>query len=442
MTDFDEFTVSIRLGDTIEIPVIFKPCDTVEDVAYQFCKHHKLSITFYDKIAQFLRDKLKDEKNKSRPSISEISNTKDSNLHNHATIDSGIREYHIHDDTPHATIDCHRREQACHTIADHRPRLFQAVAKQRPVCVDVNERVCGGYGMDGLCRSINESLDRKLRKIAADGGGVEVKRGERITDGELFRSGYRGSQARPYKGQENSFRKVLNHRSIEDNQKGYISINEQVKRQMNFSGKNSGNHSKRVNSCLDTHKNISSKGFNQSLNLRNHNRSMIYNLPQKINEFYTVNTIIDSPTKPHHPRRKPAYETQRSNMNTSTNKISAHSKKTSVRHKTNNSSDINRFDQLYAMSKVFAERAMAKQQLQDHQYPFKPSITHHRSHKTAMSFDERLNIDFSSRREKSKKRQDETSRDTLRQSMTPNTGRHPIVREVVYRINREKQRCI
>lgn len=432
MTDLDEFTVSIRLGDTIEVPVIFKPCDTVEDVAYQFCKHHKLSITFYEKIVHFLRDKLKDAKNKSRPSISEISNTKYSNLHNHATIDSGIREYHIHDDTPHDTIDSHRREQACRTIADDRPRLFQAVAKQRPVCVDVNERVCGGYGMDNLCRSINESLDRKLRRIAADGGGVELGREKISTGGDIFRSGYRGSQARLAKGEESSFRKVLNHRPLEDYQKGYISINEQVKRQINSSGQSFGNHSKRVNSCLETFKNISSKGFNQSLNLRKHNRSMSYNLSQKINEFYSVNTIVDSPTKPHHQKRKPAYETQRSNMNTSTNKISAHSRKTSVTHKTNNNSDINRCDQLHAMSKVFAERAMAKQQLQDYHYPFKPSITHHCSHKTAMSFDERLNIDISSRRQKSKIRQDETSRDMLRKSMTPNTGRHLIVRQVVY----------
>lgn len=457
-TEADQFVVSIKLGDNIDIPITFNQGDIVEDVAYRFCKDHRLSVTYYDKIAQFLRDKLVEVRGNSEERWSrdieqieehlqqELSDEK--KIENEFKQEPAITQYYSFGKPEAATPAPEPVTNEAQYYSEQPHRAIQPTVRYKNRNNDVLKYFNGNaennlstdrFLVEDLCKSVNDSLDHKLKRlaIAEDRSEDNLERNHgRPTSSDLKARVhdrlYKDAKARAAK-KERSSSKPRHNISVGDYQREYVSVTEQIRSKKFADTYTSCKERQRSNSAERGRSNCFSTGKKSSYMTSRHNRAVSHNPQEDCFEIHTVDQIY-RPKNSSRGQLKSAHGGQREAINVTPSQINnqSSSRNGSAARPSKKITDIQRCDQLHAMSKLMAERSQARKKLLEERYTFHPTVNQYLSEKTSMSFDERLNTDMRGRQDKSRKREEDLSRENQRRLMHPNTGRHPIVRRVYY----------
>lgn len=428
------FVANIRLGDDLELPIEFEEGAIVEDVAYNFCKEHKLTVTYYDKIAQFIRQRLAESQTvderesayskgySSNPQEREVEDHREHGLGNYYSF--GQRE-EMRPHYQHADLKEESQEQ--------RPRLFQPVGRPHygpNTNNDVLNYFSGNFEnnlstdrflVEDLCKSINDSLDNKLRRLhrapQTDSQDAIEKELHQQDNDKVFGRLHRDAQVRAVKKKSaGQNRPVSNSKVVHPGPKPQMGHRRQISVQATHK---SPSHNK---------SNIASAAKARS------NSIQIESLAARP---YTIDslssTMKNRGNRPQEARSQKEVAFGRT-MNAPFVDTRHHfvpSRSQSAGKQRVLSGDIRRHDQLHAMSKVIAERVETRKAAADHKFSFRPQLNNYQTEKTAMSFDERLEVDLKERSASREKVSRDHSREAFRRKMMPNTGRGPVVRRVV-----------
>lgn len=460
MADSDQFVVSIKLGDNIDIPISFCEGDIVEDVAYQFCKDHRLSVSYYDKIAQFLRDKLVEVRSGAGDTKhQDVAQAEDGQARQRdrrerreqedTQPEVNVNQYYSFGKPEGGSPPPEPEVQVQQYYSEEYSRVCQPVLRYKNRNNDVlkyfnanaeNNLSTDRFLVEDLCKSINDSLDHKLKRApVAEESEDDKEYAQRQPGGlkaQVHDRLYRDAKFRAAKKQRSSSNPRHN-KSMGDYQREYVSVTDQVRYKKEADTYTSSKERQRSNSGDRNRGNPFSTGKKSSYMNGRHNRTASYNSPGGEFEIHTIDQIYRSRDLRVPSNRKtsqgpiPRDNDIPTNLFLSRTRNKPASRRNSgTRQGGEKSIEIQRCDQLHAMSKLMEERAQARKKLLEDRYTFRPSVNQYQSEKTAMSFDERLGLDLRERKEKSRQREEVKSRDNLRKTMHPNTGRHPIVRRV------------
>ena len=396
------FFVSIFLEEGKKRKVVFRNGDKPEEVAFDFCAKNRLSIQYYDRVLGFLKAKLNE--------ISNLEYSINYDLDREIPLEAQELEYGY--ESGQGEIPKPRLNRI--PIKDRHPNDIP-ISKNNDLLKFYSQ---GGdnypstdrYLVEDICKSANDSIEHKL---------ICLEEEEREPD--VFSRLYNLSKKKAEKAV-----KTQDHETV------YLSNLKSSKK----------NHS------IDPNSNCNPRYSKCKSELRSTNHSPEIQKPQNVTqsfcfcskppdpelispeEYYSnkldVNNLLES-----HYQSEPYDTVKVKNEIKKQNYVYRRNPNEEQNAEPEKTVDIPKFEKLYHLSKKLEERKQMRVKSSEREHSFRPKINKSlgRSLDTS-TFQERMEKDMKFRMDKERSIKEKSSREVIRKSMKPQTGRKPIFRKV------------